>query len=140
MIDDLKALEANSTDTATDVNVVTDVAIKETVVEVHKEEYDPSPIMAEIGSLNDRLDNLPKAVPFDSEPLKQEILTLNAENFGKNFQHNIDVLGMPNWRKLAMGLRQDIDTKITGVNTSKLTVSTTAPSNPQLNDLWLNIS
>lgn len=33
MIDDLKALEANSTDTATDVNVVTDVAIKETVVD-----------------------------------------------------------------------------------------------------------
>jgi hypothetical protein len=36
-------------------------------------------------------------------------------------------------------LQTQIDTKITGVNTRKLTVSPTAPDNPQLYDLWIEI-
>jgi hypothetical protein len=37
-------------------------------------------------------------------------------------------------------LRKDVDVRIVGVNTQRLTVSAVAPVNPQLNDLWLDIS
>lgn len=43
------------------------------------------------------------------EALKTDILTWNSENFSDNFQKNIDILGMPDFRKLAMGLQAQID-------------------------------
>lgn len=47
---------------------------------------------------------------------------------------------MPDFRQMGIGLRADVDTKIQGVNTNKLTVSDTAPANPKLYDLWVDIS
>jgi hypothetical protein len=49
-------------------------------------------------------------------------------------------LGMPDFRKLAMGLQQQIDERIIGVNTHKLTVSATEPTSPSVGDLWVQIS
>lgn len=124
--------------------VVTNQIIKETTIEkprivetvkkiTYKEEYDDSGLRDMIRQVEEKI---PKIEKYDDTELRELIVNHFSENFAKN----IDMLGMPNFRQLATGLRQDLDTKIEGVNTHKLTVSATSPSNPQLNDLWLDIS
>ncbi len=70
------------------------------------------------------------------ERLKGELLN----EMKIDVEKNIDIMGMPDFRKLSMGIQEDVATKIQGVNTHKLTVSSTEPTNPQLNDLWVDIS
>jgi len=68
----------------------------------------------------------------------------NVNDFAKNFKKNIDLMGMPDFRKMGIGLRQDIDNleekKVKGEGVKKITVSTTAPTNPNVGDLWVDIS
>lgn len=80
--------------------------VKETVIQ--KEEFDDSPLWAEVGFLNDRIDNLPK---LDLDKFADGL----RSEFSKHFEHNINTLGMPDFRKLAMGLREDIDELFAGV-------------------------
>lgn len=84
--------------------------IKETVKETINVPFDPNPLLAEIGSLNERLENI-KPEPIDIEAIKSDLKL----DFNKELKHNIDMLGMPDFRKLAMGLQSQIDSiDITG--------------------------
>lgn len=112
--------------------------IKETTIEkvVEEKNYNEKPLMAEIAHLHERVDAIKVPSPYDDSGLKQFF----KDYFSDNFQKNINTLGMPDFRKLAMGLREDIDTKIQGVGTLKLTLSSTAPVNPKYGDLWFDVS
>lgn len=108
--------------------------VKETIKV--KEEYNDTPLRKELGLIKTLVENIDIPEPVDVEGLRKEFV----EYFAQSFKKNIDTLGMPDFRQLGMGLRQDLDTKIEGVNTDKITVSTTAPTNPQLYDIWIDIS
>ena len=83
------------------------IITKETKEIITREEYDDKPLMAEIDSLNERFASFPK---INEEELRGK-LTEEAETlFGKLLKHNIDILGMPDFRKLAMGLDSRIST------------------------------
>ncbi len=75
---------------------------KETI----NKETDLNPIYSEIGYLNDRLDNLPE-IPESYDP--KELLDQMRSEFSENLEKNINALGMPDFRKLAMGLQAQID-------------------------------
>jgi hypothetical protein len=77
--------------------------IKETIIE--REEYEDGPIWAEIGFLADRLENLPEPSEPDYEELKEEL----RNDFADYFEHNINTLDMPDFRKLAMGIQDQVD-------------------------------
>lgn len=90
---------------------ITNQIVKETIVEkpiyktetiIEREEYNDNPLRAEIGFIENKLENRINEIPIlDIESLRSE--------FDENLKHNIDTLGMPDFRKLAMGLRADID-------------------------------
>lgn len=63
--------------------------------------YDP----ATIGYLEDKIDSIKIPEQIDVVALKEEVKNI----FGEMFKHNIDTLGMPDFRKLAMGLQAQID-------------------------------
>lgn len=63
--------------------------------------YDP----ATIGYLEEKIDSIKIPEPIDVEELKEEVKNI----FGEMFKHNIDTLGMPDFRKLGMGLQSQID-------------------------------
>jgi beta-glucosidase-like glycosyl hydrolase len=98
-----------------------------------KETYNDKPLKKEIARVEGKVDAI-KIPEIDTSKF------FFRDEFSEYFEHNIDTLGMPDFRKLSMGLQQQIDEKVTGVNTHKITVSTSAPSNPQLYDLWVDIS
>jgi len=104
----------------------------ETIVE--REEYDDRYIMAEIGSLNDRLENIPSPESYDDEGIRDWV----RDYFGEQFEHNINTLDMPDWRKLAMGLQGQIDTKVQGIGVNRIFVSDTEPANPVSGDIWID--
>jgi hypothetical protein len=109
--------------------------IIETVREITKKEvYNDSALREEISRVESKIPTVP--APFNPEPLKEEL----RNEFQQNLEHNIDALGMPDFRKLGMGLQSQLDDKVTSYTTDKLTVSTTQPTNPQLYDLWLDIN
>lgn len=110
--------------------------VKETVKVTEKVEYNDKPLQEKIGAISKRVDEIKIPSPVDVKKIEERLTSI----FQEMFEHNIDILGMPNFRKLSMGLRQDIDTKVEGVYTSKITVSAVAPVNPKLNDLWVDIS
>ena len=66
---------------------------------------------AELGYLEDKINNIKIPIPerIDTEKLKEEIITETKNNFGDNLKKNIDILGMPDFRKLAMGLQEQIN-------------------------------
>ncbi len=102
--------------------------IKETV-EV-RVEYDDSSIKEKIESIGERLTNI-KIPEFNIEAIKSDLKL----DFGAMFEHNIDMMGMPDFRKLAMGLQGQIDkitSDITAIDSSVTLLdvsanSTTAP-------------
>lgn len=65
--------------------------IRETVVKNTVEKVDTSELEQRVAGLTERLDALPE------------------NNFEEHFEKNIDTLGMPDFRKLAMGLQAQID-------------------------------
>lgn len=81
--------------------------VKETTIEKTVQEiaYNERPILDSIIEVNKRIDDLPKAQNINLEDIKAELKL----DFGKMLQHNIDILGMPDFRKLAMGLQGQID-------------------------------
>lgn len=79
--------------------------VKETVLQTINEEYDASPIFAELGYLNDKLANLKIPEGVDEEKLKEDM----RNEFMEELQYNIKMLGMPDFRKLAIGLQDQID-------------------------------
>lgn len=112
--------------------------LEKTIVE--HDEFDASPLWAELGYLNDRLDSLPQTpeIPDFESRIRSVEREIKSE-FMEKFEEHINTLNMPDFRKLAMGLTQQIDTKIEGVNVRRITVSPTAPENPHVNDLWIEI-
>lgn len=92
--------------------------VEKTIVEqiTERVEYDDSPLLNEINSFKERLNDFAEKV--QTEKLRDEILEDVKGYFGKEFKRNIDILGMPDFRKLAMGLRQDIDDLITNGSSS----------------------
>lgn len=66
---------------------------------------------AEIGYLEDKINNIKIPIPekINVEKLKEDIREEFKNHFSENFKKNIDVLGMPDFRKLAMGLQGQID-------------------------------
>lgn len=102
--------------------VVTNQIVKETTKEVIVEKpqiiettrvvntpYNDKNVNDRIDALTKEFQNIQTAEPFNPEPLAEELKQFFEDNFHNNFKHNIDILGMPDWRKLAMGLREDID-------------------------------
>jgi hypothetical protein len=80
--------------------------IKETIIEksVESTNYDDERLQERLNSVSKRLDELSNSAP-DMVKLKTEL-----ENYlSANLEYNIDILGMPNFRKLAMGLQGQID-------------------------------
>jgi len=118
--------------------------IKETIHTTERVEYDDSSLRAEIEYAMDGMEKVSKDVeslkntPNTTEELRKEMGGFNA--FAENFEHNVHAYTLKPMQQLAMGLQGQIDTKIEGVNTSKLTVASTAPSSPKLYDLWVDIS
>jgi hypothetical protein len=79
--------------------------VKETVIQTINKETDLNPVYAEIGYLHDKLDTLEIPEAFDPKELLDQI----RSEFSERFKENIDTLGMPDFRKLAMGLQAQID-------------------------------
>jgi len=111
-----------------EITVKQPIHTKETNTIIEREEYDDRYLMAEIGSLNERLESIKMPEDFDKEGFKKEITNL----FGELFEHNINTLGMPNFRKLAMGLQDQLD-KLKGSYTTVTTASYgVAPADDQI--------
>jgi hypothetical protein len=108
--------------------------VKETVNKTINEKYEDGPLWAELGYIQDRLENLPEPTEPDYEALKDEI----RNDFAIFLEHNTNVFDMPDFRKLSMGLQAQVDTKIEGVGVTKITVSDTEPDSPNVNDLWID--
>lgn len=81
--------------------------VKETKVEqiVNNLPFDSKPIETGLEALSKRVDGIKIPEPVDVEKLKEDL----KGHFGKAFEKNINVLGMPDFRKLAMGLQGQID-------------------------------
>lgn len=62
-----------------------------------------------VAFIHERLNNFDKKLleikQVDVENIKEDL----KGHFGETFKKNIDIMGMPDFRKLAMGLREDID-------------------------------
>jgi hypothetical protein len=81
--------------------VHTHTTVKETV----NEEFDPSPIYKELELLKEKVAAIKTPEPFDPKGFLDEL----RSEFEGRFEENINVLGMPDFRKLAMGLQAQID-------------------------------
>jgi hypothetical protein len=126
--------------------VVTNQIVKETVVEkpqiiketVHtteRVEYEDGALWAELGFVRDQVEQLPKIEPIDQEVLKKEI----NDGFKKDIAVMQEVVqGMPDFRKLGMGLQQQIDTKIEGVNVNRIIYSSTEPVGQPAGTIWIS--
>lgn len=98
--------------------VITNQIVKETIVKeptIVKETkveqitnhvlFDPAPIHDRVKALARRVDEIKVPEPINIEALKEDLKL----DFGAMFQQNINILGMPDFRKLAMGLQGQID-------------------------------
>lgn len=99
-------------------NFTTNEIIKETIIEkpvivekretiIEREEYDDSAIKTALESITERLESTPEAESLDLDDVKNI--------FAEMFEHNINTIEMPDFRKLAMGLQQQIDHALSGV-------------------------
>lgn len=86
--------------------------------------------------LYERVESLPIKEEKDVEALRTE--------FRNELDQQIKMVDMPDIRHLGVGLQGQIDLRIEGASpnrtTPKLTISPTAPANPKLYDIWLDIS
>jgi hypothetical protein len=87
---------------------------------------------ATIAYLENEIEETRKSIPgpFDPTELKEE------------FYREMDVIqevisGMPDFRKLGMGLQAQIDTKIEGVGVSRIIYSVTQPTDYRTGDIWI---
>jgi hypothetical protein len=77
--------------------------VKETVK--IKEEYNDKPLREEIKKVKEKVDSIKIPEAFNPKGLEEKFEAYVAQSFKKN----IDTLGMPDFRKLAMGLQEQID-------------------------------
>lgn len=75
---------------------------RQTVV---KEKYNAKPLEEKLSKLESKIENIKIPEPVDIELIKSELKL----DFNEELKHNIDILGMPDFRKLAMGLQAQID-------------------------------
>lgn len=75
---------------------------RQTVV---KEKYNAKPLEEKISKLENKINSISIPEPVDIESIKSDLKL----DFDKELKHNIDILGMPDFRKLAMGLQSQID-------------------------------
>lgn len=103
--------------------------VKETRVETINSKYDDTLVRSELDYLNDKVDSLGKLSREKDEAVRNELKQFFHDYFSENFKHNIDIMGMPDFRKLAMGLRQDIDAlRSTSTSSSGTGVTLETPS------------
>jgi len=76
--------------------------IKETVKVKERVEYNDKKLKKQLADISAKVEEIKD---YDDAPLKDYF----HNYFSDNFKKNIDMLGMPDFRKLAMGLRGDID-------------------------------
>lgn len=95
--------------TTKEVIVKEPTIVKETVNNTIKVEYDEKPLQEKLSKLSKRVDEIQVPTPLDVEEMKKDLMQETRNTFGEMFEHNINVMGMPNFRKLAMGLREDLD-------------------------------
>lgn len=86
--------------------------IKETIVEkvVEEKNYNEKPMMEKIDSLSLEIQRVSQGI--DKETILTELINTMTPAFGKMFQDNINILGMPDFRKLAMGMQGQIDERL----------------------------
>jgi hypothetical protein len=86
--------------------------------------------------------NIKKEVVKQLEERKPEIVKEVSKDLADRIMP--DLVGMPAFRAMGMGLRGDIDRleteKVTGIGTHKITVSAVEPTNPAVGDIWIDIS
>ncbi len=77
-------------------------------IKVTRETYDAKPIEKKLSKLEEKIDNI--KIPEIPKPLNiNKLKTELKSEWNKDLKENINTLGMPDFRKLAMGLRTDID-------------------------------
>jgi len=79
--------------------------VQETKTIIEREEYDESPLLEKLEELKEKIEAIPEPKEFDKESLMEEVRNV----FGEMFDHNINTMDMPDFRKLAMGLQAQID-------------------------------
>ena len=78
---------------------------KETKEITNNVAYDDSKLIESLQELNKRFDDAKPPEPIDMEEVKLGL----REEFEQNLKESIEILGMPDFRKLAMGLQNQID-------------------------------
>lgn len=86
--------------------------VEKTINQITREEYDDGPVWAELGYLAQLVENLPQPTEPDYEMVKEEI----RNEFGDWLEKNINILNMPDFRKLAMGLQDQVDQAKAGIS------------------------
>jgi len=89
--------------------------VKETIRE--RVEYDDSKLKEKLNDLNKKISKI--KVPGEKE-LRGFFSDFFEDNFSENLKKNINILGMPDFRKLAMGLQQQIDDNKASINLENL--------------------
>lgn len=79
--------------------------VQETKTIIEREEYDESPLLEKLEELKEKIEAIPEPTELDKESLMEEVRNV----FGEMFDHNINTMDMPDFRKLAMGLQAQID-------------------------------
>lgn len=79
--------------------------VQETKTIIEREEYDDSELKSALKSIVERFNAIPEPKEFDKESFLEEV----KNTFGEMFDHNINTMDMPDFRKLAMGIQAQID-------------------------------
>jgi hypothetical protein len=119
------------TETIREIPIVTENIIKEIKEVAKKDDAD---------DIRNKLETLKEDSRLDASAIKG--LTNEKKLREDLMNHAIAILDQRSNFGLAKAdqMRKELDQKIWGINTQRLTVSATAPVNPQLNDLWYDIS
>lgn len=89
-------------------NVVKEITKPFIVEKTIKEEYDDSALQAKLKEIADKVVGI-KIPEIDEEKMKQDIREGIVESLNDTLNEAIDIMGMPDFRKLAMGLQAQID-------------------------------
>jgi len=91
-----------------------------------------------VAYLEERIDSIKIPDPVDM----QKIEDWSRNLFAELFEHNINTLGMPDFRKLAMGIRADVDLKVSGTSDAGRTpfiyVQAEEPTGQKQGDIWID--
>ena len=83
--------------------VVEVIKAPQIIREQHIEKYDDNKLKKKIKTLSKKVKSIKQ---IDIDKLKEDL----NNRFADNFKKNIDTLGMPDFRKLAMGIQDQVDT------------------------------